>query len=243
MLPVGWRLEVHAALPSTSDRIAQAAGAGEPAGLAVLAHRQTAGRGRAGRGWASPPGNLYLSVLLRPAGPARGAAQWALLAGVALAEAAVEVDPEPASLRLKWPNDLLRHGAKCAGILAETALAPDGSLDWLCLGIGVNLTHAPALPDRPTACLGAAEPPEAFAARLIARLDNWCRCQAAEGFAPVRAAWSGFGPELGEALILRDGPVPGGAFAGLAEDGSLLLEADGIRHAIRAGEVDRRGAS
>ena len=241
-LPAGWRLEVHAALPSTSDRIAAAAGAGEAAGLAVLAHRQTAGRGRAGRGWASPPGNLYLSVLLRPAGPARGAAQWALLAGVALAEAAAEIDPEPAALRLKWPNDLLRHGAKCAGILAETALAPDGGLDWLCLGIGVNLTHAPALPDRPTACLGAAEPPEAFAARLIARLDHWCRCQAAEGFAPVRAAWSGLGPRPGEALVVRGGPVAGGAYAGLAEDGSLLLEVDGIRHAIRAGEVDRRGA-
>jgi BirA family biotin operon repressor/biotin-[acetyl-CoA-carboxylase] ligase len=231
LLPAGWRLEVHAALPSTSDR------------LAVLARRQTAGRGRAGRGWASPPGNLHLSLLLRPAGPARLAAQWALLAGVALAEAAREIDPEPAALRLKWPNDLLRHGAKAAGILAETALAPDGSLAWLCLGIGVNLAHAPALPDRPTACLGGAVAPEAFAIRLISRLDHWCAQQVAEGFAPVRAAWVGFGPAIGEMLTMRGGPVPGGAFAGLAEDGSLLLVADGQTHMIRAGEISAPGES
>lgn len=240
-LPAGWRLEVHAALPSTSDRIASAADAGEAAGLAVLAHRQTAGRGRAGRGWASPPGNLYLSVLLRPDGPARASAQWALLAGVALIEAAREFDPEPGALRLKWPNDLLRHGAKLAGILAETSLAPDGSLAWLCLGIGVNLAHAPALPDRPTACLGGAVVPEAFATRLIGRLDHWCRRQAAEGFAPVRAAWAGFGPAIGAPLELRGGPVTGGTFAGLAEDGSLLLVADGQTHMIRAGEISAPG--
>ena len=74
-------------------------------------------------------------------------------------------------MRLKWPNDLLRHGAKCAGILAESGAGADGGIDWLCLGIGVNLAHAPALPDRPTAAASAgAGPPEAFAARLLARL-------------------------------------------------------------------------
>ncbi|GGC49828.1 hypothetical protein GCM10011504_30310 [Siccirubricoccus deserti] len=235
--PPGWRLESHASLTSTADTLRCRAEAGEPEGLAVLALQQTAGRGRAGRGWASPPGNLHLSVLLRPPGPAREAAQWALLAGVALAEAAAEIDPEPAALRLKWPNDLLRHGAKCAGILAESALTPEGGLAWLALGIGVNLRHAPALADRPTACLGAAEPPEDFAARLIARLDHWCGIQAAAGFAPIRAAWLARGPALGEALTLRGGAVPGGAFAGLAEDGALLIERAGTRHVIRVGEL------
>ncbi|MBL6455197.1 biotin--[acetyl-CoA-carboxylase] ligase [Belnapia sp. T6] len=237
-LPPGWRLEVHATLPSTADRIATAAEAGEPGGLAVLARQQTAGRGRAGRAWASPPlGNLYLSVLLRPGGSAREAPQWSLLAGLALIEAAAAIDPDPAALRLKWPNDMLRHGAKCAGILAETALAPDGGLSWLGLGFGVNLAHAPSLPDRPTACLGAAEPPEEFAARLLARLDHWSRRRAAEGFGPVRAAWMAHGPAPGAPITLRDGPIPGGAFAGLAEDGGLLLDQDGVRHTIRAGEV------
>ncbi len=232
---------MHAALPSTSDRIAAAAEAGEPAGLAVIALQQTAGRGRSGRAWASPPGNLYCSMLLRPRGPAREAAQWSLLAGVALAEAATEIDPDPAALRLKWPNDLLRHGAKCAGILAESALDPDGRLAWLSLGIGVNLAHAPSLPDRPTTCLGSIEPPQAFAARLIARLDYWVRRHASEGFAPVRAAWLALGPSPGTPIALREGPVEGGFFAGLAEDGALLLEREGALHAVRSGEIHRLG--
>lgn len=239
-VPAGWRLEVHAALPSTSDLLLQRAEADEVEGLAILALEQTAGRGRAGRAWASPPGNLYLSVLLRPAGPAREAGQWGLLAGVALAEAAAEIVPDGAALRLKWPNDLMRGGAKCAGILAESALGPDGRLAWLALGFGVNLAHAPALPDRPTATLGLAESPERFAARLLARLGHWRAVQRADGFAPVRGAWARLGPRPGETLNLRGlaGPV---VFAGLAEDGSLLIELDGVRRVVTAGEILSQG--
>jgi BirA family biotin operon repressor/biotin-[acetyl-CoA-carboxylase] ligase len=227
---------VHAALPSTSGLLSRRAEAGAAEGLAILAREQTAGRGRAGRAWASPPGNLYLSVLLRPAGPAREAPQWSLLAGLALAETAAGSIAEPGTLRLKWPNDLLLRGAKCAGILAESALAPAGGIAWLTLGIGVNLAHAPALPDRPTATLDGAGPPEVFAARLLARLGHWRAVQSAEGFAPVRAAWRRFGPAEGEAITLRGlaGPAH---FAGLAEDGSLLLDIDGVRRAIPAGEI------
>jgi BirA family biotin operon repressor/biotin-[acetyl-CoA-carboxylase] ligase len=231
---------VHAALPSTSDLLLRRAEAGEAEGLAILAREQTAGRGRAGRAWASPPGNLYMSVLLRPEGPAREAPQWSLLAGVALAEAAAECVAEPASLRLKWPNDLLRGGAKCAGILAESALAPTGGIAWLTLGIGVNLAHAPALPDRPTATLDGAGPPEAFAARLLARVAHWRAVQRTAGFAPIRAAWRHFGPAEGEAITLR-GLSGHGHFAGLAADGSLLVDINGTRRAIPAGEVLSQG--
>jgi BirA family biotin operon repressor/biotin-[acetyl-CoA-carboxylase] ligase len=116
-------------------------------------------------------------------------------------------------------------------------VAADGTLEWLALGIGVNLRDAPALPDRPTACLPDAGLPEAFAARLLGRLDHWCAVQRHAGFAPVRAAWLARGPALGETLTLRASPVTAGAFAGLAEDGALLLEVGGTRHAIRSGEV------
>ncbi|MBV1798305.1 biotin--[acetyl-CoA-carboxylase] ligase [Siccirubricoccus sp. G192] len=241
--PAGWRVELHSALPSTSDRLTGLAEAGEAECLVILAGQQTAGRGRSGRAWSSPPGNLYLSALLRPAGPARDAAQWSLLAGVALAEAARGIDPEPDALRLKWPNDLLRHGAKCGGILAESSLRSDGGLAWLVLGFGVNLMAAPALPDRPTACLGRAVPPEDFASHLLARLDHWRRLQAAEGFAPIRAAWAGFGPGHGQVIAVRRGTgTIAGGFAGLAPDGSLLLESGGIRLSITAGEVQEQEA-
>ncbi len=237
--PLTWRLAVHPELPSTADLVAQAAAAGEAEGLAVLALRQTAGRGRAGRAWESPTGNLYLSVLLRPQTSAREAGQWSLLASVALAEAAGALLADQGRLALKWPNDLLLDGAKCAGILAESNLAPGGTLEWLSLGIGVNLAHAPALPDRPTAHLGATEPPEAFAHRLLARLSHWRDVALTAGFAPVRAAWQALAMPPGSALRVRQGNAyVEGHYAGLAEDGSLLLHTENTTRRIIAGEVE-----
>jgi BirA family biotin operon repressor/biotin-[acetyl-CoA-carboxylase] ligase len=238
-----WRLRVHEELPSTQDAVLRAAEGGEPEGLAVLARRQTAGRGRGGRGWESPEGNLHLSVLLRPREPVRQAARWALLAAVALAETiAPHLPPQAApGLALKWPNDVLLGGAKLAGILAEAAAGPGGGLAWLALGIGTNLVHAPLLPDgRPTvslAALGAVPPaPEVFAAALLSALDRWRRVMAQQGFAPVREAWLARGPRQGAPLTVG-GTV--GAFAGLGEDGSLLLAGpDGGIRALRTGEVE-----
>lgn len=242
MIPPRFRLRIHEVLPSTSDVIAQLAAAGEPEGAAVLARRQTAGRGTQGRGWDSRTGNLHLSILLRPAGPLREAPQWGLLAAVALADAVAPLLPEPAALRLKWPNDLLLGGAKMAGILAEAAADGQGGIAWLCLGIGVNLAHAPEVPGRATACLadaaGTAPTPEAFAGDLLAALDRRCAQHRAEGFAPIRAAWLARGPAPeAEIAIRRGGAEIAGRFAGLAEDGSLLLASDGRIRAVASGEV------
>ena len=239
-LPPGWRLEVAESLPSTSDALRLRAEAGEAPRLALIARRQTAGRGRSGRAWASPVGNLHLSVLLRPGGEVAEAAQWGLLAGVALAEAASTAEPDPQALRLKWPNDLLRRGAKVAGILAEAALTADrpARLAWVVLGIGVNLRSAPGLPDHPTACLAVAEAPEAFAARLLRRLDHWAAVQGRMGFGPVRDAWMARGPELGTDLAVRGDAAPlNGRYAGLAADGGLLLDTGEGRRHILTGEV------
>lgn len=242
MSRASFRLSVHEALPSTSDLVARLAEAGEPEGLAVLARRQTAGRGTQGRGWESPAGNLHLSVLLRPDEPLRAAPQWGLLAAVALADAVAELLPDPAAVALKWPNDLLLGGAKAAGVLAEASAGPAGRIAWLCLGIGVNLAHAPQVPGRPTACLaGQGIPPPdplAFAERLLGVLDHWRRRREREGFGVVRAAWLARGPALGASLaIRREGRDIAGSFAGLAEDGSLLLAAGGEVRAVASGEV------
>jgi BirA family biotin operon repressor/biotin-[acetyl-CoA-carboxylase] ligase len=235
----GFRLRVHEALPSTSDLVAQLAAAGEPDGLAVLARRQTAGRGTQGRAWESRAGNLHLSVLLRPAEPLRHTPQWGLLAAVALADTVAAMIPDPAAVALKWPNDLLLHGAKAAGILAEASADERGGIAWLCLGIGVNLAHAPQVEGRATACLsdaGIAPPaPEEFAARLLAALDARRTQRVTEGFAPIRAAWLARGPVPDTLLTLSSGVA--GRFAGLAEDGALLLATGGRVHAHVSGEL------
>ncbi len=237
-LPPGWRLRIHETLPSTSDLLLQLAVAGEPEGLAVMARQQSAGRGRDGRVWESPRGNLYLSLLLRPGGPAREAPQWALLAAVALHEVLAPLLHEPEALRLKWPNDLLLGGAKCAGVLAEASATAEGRTDWLVLGIGANLAAAPQLPDRPTAALRVSGPVEEVAGALLGAIARWRRVRLLEGFRPVRAAWMERGPALETAITVRgpSGPIHG-RFVGLAEDGALLISTGGRVHAVSSGEI------
>jgi BirA family biotin operon repressor/biotin-[acetyl-CoA-carboxylase] ligase len=236
--PPGWRLRIEESLPSTSDLLLRLAAAGEPERLAVLARRQTGGRGRDGRAWDSPAGNLYVSVLLRPASPAREAGQWGLLSAVALHDALSPFLPRGAPLTLKWPNDLLLGGAKIAGMLCETAADARGGIEWMIAGLGANLAVAPAVPGRATACVGdhgVAPTPEAVAVALLHAFDHWGAIRAREGFAPIRRAWMDRGPRPDEKLAVRGGIS--GHYAGLAEDGSLLLARDGRVHAVAGGEI------
>jgi BirA family biotin operon repressor/biotin-[acetyl-CoA-carboxylase] ligase len=243
-LPPGWRLRIEAELPSTSDLLRRLAAAGEPEGLAILAHRQTAGRGRDGRSWRSPAGNLYISLLLRPDAPAAEAPRFALLGGVALAEALSAFLPDRDAIRLKWPNDLLLGSAKLAGMLCEGA-AHAGRIEWIVLGLGANLAVAPDVPDRPTTCLGAHAPapdPEAAAVALIRAVDAWQRRVAAEGIGPLLDAWQRRGPQPGARLTLRTGAgETTGLYRGLDTDGALLLETDGRTRRFATGELSGGG--
>ena len=246
MTPAGapgqpWRLRSFETLASTSDLLIQLANAGEPAGLALLAHRQTAGRGSRGRAWTSPAGNLALSVLLRPTGPASHAGQWALLAAVALGDA-LRLHAPDAALSLKWPNDVLLDGRKLGGILIDGAAAPNGGLLWLVIGFGANLGAAPEVADRVAAGLGSAATPAQVAATLLDRLDHWRRVVLLDGFAPVRAAWLARAHPPGTHLRVRAGASEiGGQFAGLADDGALLLQTGGRVHAFSTGEILQAG--
>jgi BirA family biotin operon repressor/biotin-[acetyl-CoA-carboxylase] ligase len=244
--PGDWRLKIFETLPSTSDLCRTLAEADEPEGLAVLSRRQSQGRGSRGRQWQSPAGNLSLSVLLRPREVARDAGQWALLTGVALAEALSAHLPAPASLTLKWPNDVLLGGRKLAGILIDSATDAQGGLRYIVIGIGANLAVAPDLGDRATACLAELGPPpsaETFAAALLDRIGAWRRVRLLEGFAPIRAAWHARAQAVGSQMSINSGgQVLGGAYAGLGEDGSLLLQAGGRVRSFSTGEVLLGGA-
>lgn len=205
-----------------------------PEGRWLLADAQTSGRGRLGRDWRSPPGNLHAStvVALRAGDPP--APSLALLTGVALAEAMALFLPAGAPLMLKWPNDVLLDGGKCAGILLERA----GS--QVVVGVGANLTHAPQLPDRTTACVADVTPPPAppvLADALAARFAAWISRWRIEGVGPVRAAWLALAHPLGTAIRVSESGDTG-LFAGLAEDGALRLRrADGRVDEVRAGDV------
>ncbi|MBR0653787.1 biotin--[acetyl-CoA-carboxylase] ligase [Plastoroseomonas arctica] len=223
-------LRIEQSLPSTQTVAVAEARAGAPEGTAILARQQTAGRGRGERAWSSPMGNLSLSLVLRPQAPMRDSPQWALRAAVALAETLLPYAPE---LRLKWPNDVMLGNAKLAGILAEAEADAEGGIAHLVLGIGANLAHAPELPGRATACLPPPHPaPEDVAEALLGAIAMWH----AAPFAAVREAWLARGPSLGAPLTLRDGRK--GLFAGMAENGNLLLDVAGRTQAIFAGELD-----
>ena len=192
-------------------------------GTWLRAERQTGGRGRQGRPWQSPPGNLYAStvVYLRPTDPP--AASLALVAAVALDEAVrVFVDaPASRSLRLKWPNDLLVGRAKLSGILLER------TGDAVVIGIGVNLAHHPDLPDRATTsltALGASVAPATFLEVLGEAMARWRDRWRAEGLEPVRRRWLERAHPIGAALTARlpDGGTVDGLFDGLDAQGALL---------------------
>lgn len=236
-----WDLRVFETLDSTNEEIRRQAEAGAAEGLAVMARRQTAGRGRRGRSWESPPGNLFLSLLLRPRVSPAQAATLSFLTCVALAEA-VDLAAPGLAIACKWPNDLLVNGAKVAGILLESRTTPDAALAWVTVGIGVNLQHYPA--DTPYAATaldahGVTVTPDDFAPWLLARYGYWYGRWQAEGFAPVRAAWLARAQGLGQPVIVRlpDAELHG-RFAALDDSGALLLELpDGRVQTVTAGDV------
>lgn len=212
-----------------------------PEGSAVRADVQTKGRGRQGRDWQSPAGNLYLSILLRPERPSQDWPSLALVAGLALRDAIISFR-NPEKVRLKWPNDVLYDGAKSGGLLLE---AVDGAV---VLGCGVNLDTAPtSVEGWPAGCLNDGKAKtisadmltETFAPCLIDRYNQWNQ----DGFAPQRQDWEDAAAHLGQWLELNLGGesnVAKGEFIGLKDDGRLCLKGgDGLSHQIAAGDVMR----
>jgi BirA family biotin operon repressor/biotin-[acetyl-CoA-carboxylase] ligase len=241
-LPADHRLIVHEAVDSTHRVARELAAAGAADRTVVWAQRQTAGRGRLGRSFASPPGNLYVSFVLRPAIAPAAASQLSFVAAVALAETVRGVLPPGGRVTLKWPNDVLVDGRKVAGILLEAVTTPGGALDAVLLGIGVNVvSHPPATTYGATdlAVAGGAVGVPALLERLAVALADWRARWQAEGFAPVRAAWLAAAHGRGEPIDVRRGnALISGRFADLDADGALIVEsAGGRRERITAGEV------
>ena len=238
--PFGWRIDSLDTINSTNAEARRRGAAGDPGRLWIVAVEQSAGRGRRGRSWVSPRGNLHASALLIDPCPQTRSPQLGFVAGVALVRAARDL--EAGRARLKWPNDLVIGGAKCAGMLLEGSALPDRRLACA-VGIGVNCLHAPEGVGYPTATLTrddgraieASELVERLAARFDEALDLWAR---GDGFPAVRAAWLDHAAGLG--TVVRIEGVRGrreGAFEGLDADGRLLFRGEGGTEAIEAADL------
>jgi len=243
----GYRLLSLEATDSTNDDAARAAKEGDPGPLWVVSREQRAGRGRHGRNWSSPPGNLYASLLLLdPCEPAL-APQLGFVAGLALHEALCAATGLGAPrLALKWPNDLLLDGAKISGLLLEAhRVSATGPLA-IVIGFGVNVVHAPdGTPYAATSlqAVSAGLEREKVFSELTVSFDRcfsaWSKARRlGDPFSAVRRLWLERAAGLGGPVTLR---LPGGertgTFMGLDAHGRLELRTTSGLELIDAGDL------
>jgi BirA family transcriptional regulator, biotin operon repressor / biotin---[acetyl-CoA-carboxylase] ligase len=205
----------------------------------VVAARQTAGRGRQGRDWSSPPGNFYGTLLLKNPCDMRHAAQLGFVAGVALISALNQNAPSLKTLTLKWPNDVLLNGAKIAGILLEASQTSSLSI---AIGIGINLAFHPDDTPYPATNLATHGAPisvsdclKTLSNTFVQKLELYDR---GANFSTIRNEWLTSAYEIGMPIKVntQNGKIEG-CFGGIDEAGSLILNSDNKQQLIHAGDV------
>ena len=215
------------AVDSTNREALRRIADGAPHGTVIQAARQTDGRGRRGRAWVSPPGNLYMTIIVRPEPSAR-LGQLGFIAALAAGDA---LRPH-APVRFKWPNDLMVDGKKLGGILVEAVN------DAAAVGIGINIISAPEGTETPATSLPASVSPDDIGEDIRSRFAHWYERWRTDGFAALREAWLEHAVGLGEVIRVRLArETLDGVFGGLDSEGGLLLDRDDGRRVIAAGDV------
>jgi BirA family biotin operon repressor/biotin-[acetyl-CoA-carboxylase] ligase len=242
LVPTAYRPVLRETVGSTNDEAKTLARDGAEMGTVLWALEQTSGRGRSGHAWSSPRGNLYASMILRPACSAEEAAQLGFVTSLAVGDAVAELAPCCGQLACKWPNDVLLGGRKVAGILLESEIGQDGRLTFLVVGLGVNLLSAPANTEFSATSIAAegasSPPPETALHSFLRHFDSWARRWQQQGFAPVREAWRERAYALGGPIRARlDTATLHGRFIDIDQQGALLLETGGELRRISAGDV------
>ena len=248
-MPGGYRLVSLDDIDSTNAEAMRRAAIGEAGRLWVMADRQSRGKGRSGRSWASAPGNLYASLILRLSCGPEVAQQLALVAGVAVIDAVRAIWARPAgsdrtvAVRLKWPNDILAGSAKLGGILLESAKDLGGPGLVTIIGIGLNIEASPTGLGRAVTSLaeqGVVADRRNVLTHLAKSMDSalsvW---NEGVGFAEIRRAWTDRAGPLDEFLTVDSGSgAVTGQYKGLDSDGALLLaDSLGVRHRFTYGDV------
>ncbi len=241
-LPPAYRLVERDTVASSNEEAKDLARQGAEDGTLVWVREQQAGKGRAGRSWDSPRGNLYLSLVLRPECPLAEASCLGFVAALAVGEAIGSVAP-PMDLLYKWPNDVLINERKVAGILLESETAGD-ALSWLVLGVGINLAHFPKDASFPATSLQFEGAPGSLTVEELLQafcryFQSWTSRWLEEGFAPVREAWLRHAYRKGESIEVRlPQETLTAVFKDIDEQGALVLSLpDGSERRVSFGEV------
>lgn len=240
--PIGYGLRHFEVIDSTNEEARRLAAAGPVEPTWIAADRQTAGRGRRGRRWESPTGNLAATLLIAPGKPASECAQLSFVAALAGSDTAAYFAPN-ADVKVKWPNDVLAGGRKIAGILLESASTGNEEPQWLAIGIGMNLAEYPLdteFPATALAALGVAVPkPREALTKLAASWAGWYETWRDHGFGAIRDAWLARAANLGGRIRARlQNEETTGVFEGIDGTGALILRETASRtRIIAAGEV------
>jgi BirA family transcriptional regulator, biotin operon repressor / biotin---[acetyl-CoA-carboxylase] ligase len=234
-MTIMFHVQHHERIGSTNDEARRLVAAGAPHGTVVHADEQATGRGRFGHTWFSPPGNLYLSVILRLDIPQSRSAELSFLAALTVADAVDALLPKQTRASLKWPNDVLVGDGKIAGILVEPVE------DAQIIGIGLNILEAPKNAAYKTVTLvgmGGIATVDGARDILLESLGSYLDSWAEHGFEAIRAAWLARAHPIGTALRASlGGRTEEGTFAGLDEDGAMLLDTLEGRKRIVAADV------
>lgn len=245
-LPDGYRLAFYDTIGSTNAEALRFSQEPEPSGLWIWAGSQDEGKGRTGRQWQSPYGNLYASLMLRPGVPIARAAQLSLLAGVAAHDAIMALaagSGRTPDLSLKWPNDILLEDAKVGGILLESTSQPDTDMPAVVIGTGLNVASAPEQLDRPVTSLSASgidtSPARVLSALAWATAEWLSIWDNGSAFCRIREAWLKRAQPVGGAISVHVGEdYISGRFLGIDEAGALRMSlASGEERRITAGDV------
>jgi BirA family biotin operon repressor/biotin-[acetyl-CoA-carboxylase] ligase len=239
MSMIEYRLRVVEETDSTNEDIKKAAVLGEPEGFVVRAVRQTGGKGRQGRVWHSPEGNLYVSLLLRPHCAAQVASFYAFVAALAVYDVARYFLPDR-KIEVKWPNDVLVEDKKICGILVEAAPIEGDKVPWLVIGTGINIISCPQNPLYPATSLeaeGAKPSVDEVLEVYLRRFEAWRQVLTTEGFESLRKIWLERAKK-GRLKTHCGGETIEGEFVDMDQFGRLVLALEkGEIRAVSSGDV------
>ncbi len=238
-MSIFWNIKKHGIVTSTQDILKEEVQNGAKEGLVIVAESQTKGRGRHGNQWISEEGNLYTSILLCPDFAPRDISHYSFIIGLSLFKAIEKTVPKTGQMSLKWPNDVLLEGKKCAGILLESDSFGTGDKRILFVGVGVNIKSFPTGKIGLEAIARKDIDPMFFLELFLNEIKKYMELYDIEGFSAIREQWLSHAAYIGKTIQARFAKTTlEGRFIDIDAQGALILEqADKKRIAITAGEI------